>query len=223
MRPVNKGEVPQKIYMRYQDAELDLEERLGAYCSFCEFCIQHVPEVEHREAKSAGGEALKWENLLLSCKYCNTRKSDKVKLGDKEKHLWPDEDDTFHAFSYQKDVPELNEAYLRTLGEESRSKAENLYNLIKLDNIPISPTDKDRRYRSRSEARNSAKSSKDSWERVKNSSYKEDFFEQTIKLALATGFFSVWMEVFKEDTEVREGLIKAFKGTKKEYCSDAQG
>ena len=36
MRPVNKGVAPEKEYKHYQDAEPDLEARLGPYCSFCE-------------------------------------------------------------------------------------------------------------------------------------------------------------------------------------------
>ena len=54
MRPVDKGAAPQKEYKQYKDAEPDLEERIGAYCSFCEMSINHVPEVEHKEAKSCG-------------------------------------------------------------------------------------------------------------------------------------------------------------------------
>lgn len=88
MLPVNKGEAPDKVYKEYREAEPDLEERLGAYCSYCEMNIQHVPEVEHKEAKSTGGEELKWGNLLLGCKYCNTTKGIRVKSGDKEKYLW---------------------------------------------------------------------------------------------------------------------------------------
>lgn len=127
MRPVNKGYAPEKEYKHYQDALSDLEVRLGPYCSFCEMVIQHVPEVEHREAKSAGGEELKWDNLLLACKYCNTRKGARVKKGDKGKYLWPDEDDTFHAYLYDKDLPRLNESYLDMKGQEERDKAENLF------------------------------------------------------------------------------------------------
>lgn len=77
MRPVDKGEEPKEKYAKYQDAEKLLEQRIGAYCSFCELPIVHVPEVEHREAKAAGGDLLAWKNLLLSCKYCNTRKGKK--------------------------------------------------------------------------------------------------------------------------------------------------
>ncbi len=92
-----------------------------------------------------------WDNLLLSCKYCNTRKGTHVRKGDKDKYLWPDEDDTFHAYLYDKNIPRLNEKYL---------------------------------------------------------------------LAQASGFFSVWMDVFKDDEEAKKMLISAFKGTKAEYCLD---
>lgn len=82
MRPVDKGGAPQE-YTQYKDAEKDLEARLGAYCSFCEMTINHAPEVEHKEAKAKGGAELEWENLLLSCKYCNTRKGTRVGKGEK--------------------------------------------------------------------------------------------------------------------------------------------
>ncbi|MCI8672936.1 MAG: hypothetical protein HFI89_05540 [Lachnospiraceae bacterium] len=49
-----------------------------------------MPEIEHKEAKSQGGDILLWENFLLSCKYCNTRKGVIVKKGDLHQYLWPD-------------------------------------------------------------------------------------------------------------------------------------
>lgn len=217
MRPVDKGSAPEITFKKYQDAEPYLEERLGHYCSFCEFNIQHVPEVEHKEAKSEGGEELEWSNLLLSCKYCNTRKGTIVKPEDKDKYIWPDEDDTFHAFSYSSEIPRVNEEYLNTLGDETLNKAKNLFKLIKLDNIPTTPKVKDRRYFARSETRNQAIISRDGWEYAKLTSTKDSYFTQIIMLAKATGFFSVWMEVFKHDEEIKNGLLDAFKGTKKEY------
>ena len=48
MRPVDKGAAPQKEYKQYKDAEPDLEERIGAYCSFCEMSINHVAEKNSR-------------------------------------------------------------------------------------------------------------------------------------------------------------------------------
>lgn len=218
MRPVDKGNAPRTDYKKYQDAEPDLEKRLGPYCSFCEMCINHVPEVEHLEAKSEGGKELDWENLLLSCKYCNTRKGVRVKSGDKGMYLWPDKDDTFHAYMYDEDIPRLNEEYLKSKGAEEKTKAENLFELLRLDNIPITPRDKDRRYTLRNETRNYAKESKEGLSKINDCSLRADYLDLTIKLALAKGFFSVWMEVFKDDEEVKQLLISSFKGTKEEYC-----
>lgn len=220
MRPVDKGKAPDAVFKKYQDALPYLEKRIGAYCSFCELHIQHVPEIEHREARSQGGEELEWKNLLLSCKYCNTRKGTIVKAGDEEKYLWPDRDDTFHVFSYSEDIPKLNEEYLAKAGDEIRDRAKKLYEVLKLDHIPISIKDKDRRYRARSEARNQALLSREGWEEIKHTSEKELFFHQIIMLAKATGFFSVWMEIFKSDKEITSGLINAFEGTRKELLGE---
>lgn len=217
MRPVEKGEAPEVTFQTYSDAESYLEKRLGCYCSFCEFHISHVPEVEHREAKSSGGEILAWENLLLSCKYCNTRKGTIVKAGDKSKYLWPDEDDTFHVFNYDEDIPKLDDLYLQT-HPEMRERAEALFHLVQLDYMPRSPKEKDRRYRERSEARNSAIHSKADWDYIKNTEYAEAYLEQMMILAKNTGFFSVWMSVFQEDNRVKNRLVQAFKGTRQEFC-----
>lgn len=223
MRPVDKGTAPAKIFREYRDAEPFLEERIGAYCCFCEFHIQHAPEVEHREAKSEGGDEVAWENLLLSCKYCNTRKSTTVKAGMKEQYLWPDEDDTFHAFCYDEDIPKLNMQYLDEQDESVEKRARALYELVKLDNIPCSPRDKDRRYMARSEARNMALGSKYDWIRIKDTEYADAYFEQMLKLAGETGSFSVWMNVFRDDVKVQNGLIRKFKGTRREFCITPDG
>lgn len=218
MRPIDKGGAPDIKFKDYPEAEPYLEQRIGAYCSFCEFPIKHVPEVEHKEAKARGGAELEWENLLLSCKYCNTRKGTIVEHGDKEKYLWPDEDDTFHVFYYETDIPGINEAYLEKQEEGIAERARRLFTLIKMDNVPITPKDKDRRYLERNEARNCAIESKNGWEKVKELPERELYLKQIEMLAEATGFFSTWMSVFKDEQEVRELLIRAFRGTKREYC-----
>lgn len=220
MRPVNKGDAPEIEFKKYQEAEPYLEKRLGAYCSFCEMPINHVPEVEHKEAKARGGDETKWTNLLLSCKYCNTRKNIIVGTGEGKNYLWPDEDDTFHAFLYDTEIPQLNEQYLQGQGQDVKQKAENLYHLIKLDNVPLTPAVKDRRYAVRNEARNYALDSKKGWDRVKKSPEKSVYLQQIEMLAKASGFFSVWMNVFRDDMEVKKMLVAAFKGTKEEYCLD---
>lgn len=51
-------------------------------------------------------------------------------------------------------------------------------------------------------------------------SSRKTYLSQTKILAQSSGFFSVWMDVFKDDEEVKNMLISAFKGTKVEYCMD---
>lgn len=53
-----------------------------------------------------------------------------------------------------------------------------------------------------------------------NSTEREEYFNLMLELAKATGFFSVWMDVFQEDRSVRQGLIGAFVGTRREYCEE---
>lgn len=219
MRPVDKGEEPKQKYSKYQDAEKLLEERIGAYCSFCELPIVHVPEVEHREAKAAGGELLAWENLLLSCKYCNTRKGKKVAAGEKGLYLWADEDDTFHAFTYVKGIPGINRDYLKEKGNGMEQRAVNLFQLVQLDHIPH-PRERDRRWNQRMEAYNLAVESLGDWKRIKEQEDQELYLKQTLRLARNTGFFSVWMEVFKEHKDVQKRLVEEFEGTKREYFDD---
>lgn len=219
MRPVDKGEEPKEKYAKYQDAEKLLEKRIGAYCSFCELPIVHVPEVEHRESKAAGGELLAWKNLLLSCKYCNTRKGKKVAAGEKELYLWADEDDTFHAFTYAKGIPKINRDYLKEEGNGMEQRAANLFRLVQLDHIP-KPKERDRRWNQRMEAYNIAVESLEGWEGIKAQEDKKSYLKQTLRLAKSVGFFSVWMEVFKEHKDVQKRLIEGFDGTKKDYFGD---
>jgi hypothetical protein len=217
---VDKGKRPNEEYERYQDAKPYLIKRIGEYCSFCEYPIFHISEVEHKEAKSLGGDELAWGNLLLSCKYCNSRKGVQVAAGEKGKYLWPDEEDTFHVYSYKNGIPKINYEYLKRFDDAYRDRAEKLFCLVRLDYVPQSAKDKDRRCIKRGEAYNTATESLQSWLRIKDSEDKEICLGMIRKLALASGFFSVWMEVFKEHPEVQREFVKDFVGTREEYFQD---
>lgn len=216
MRPIDKGTTPELNFKKYQDAELYLERRIGPYCSFCELPIRHVPEVEHKEAKSQGGDDLLWENFLLSCKYCNTRKGTTVKQGDLDQYLWPDTDDTFHAFDYSGELPQVATEYLQKKADGSYQKAVRLFHLVKLNNRPKLGS-KDKRFFARNEAKNFAIQSKLGWMKMKNQEDKDTYLESIIMLAKSSGFFSVWMTVFSDIEIVRTKLLENFAGTKKEY------
>ena len=72
-----------------------------------------------------------------------------VAAGEAGNYLWPDQDDTFHVFSYEQSIPRLNEAYLTTQDPVVRQRAENLFKLVQLDHVPGCIKDKDRRNKCR--------------------------------------------------------------------------
>ena len=222
MRPIDKGESPYSKINDYHEAEPYLSDRIGRYCSFCEMPIFHVPEIEHREGKASGGDLTDWRNLLYGCKYCNTRKSQKIKLGEADKWIWPDKDNTFLAFTYADGKPNVNESYLKSLGVNVLEKAQGLYDGVGLGHYPRNSSDKDKRWQGRMAALSIAEESRRVWLKMKDSEFKEDELKQIITLAKQTGFFSIWMMIFQEDTEVKCELIKAFPGTAKN-CFDLNG
>lgn len=94
-----------------------------------------------------------------------------------------------------------------------------MFRLIQLDHIPR-PKERDRRWNNRMETYNCAEESLEGWKKITDKTDKDLFLKQTLQLAKAKGFFSVWMEVFKEYKEVQKRLIEEFEGTKEMYFSD---
>lgn len=227
MRPVDKGESPYETIKEYQDAIPYLEKKIGLYCSYCEMPINHVPEVEHMISKKYGGDKTAWENLLLGCKYCNSRKAAKTTLQNMTEYLWPDTENTALAFSYGNGVPSLNEEALKEVDPTGAcyEKAKNTYELVGLGNEPdLKRKDKDRRFLSRNASYYRALKSLENWRHVKDASkqYQNDMKEQIMMTATADGFFSVWMTVFAEEPEILLALLDHFPGTNK-ACYDEQG
>lgn len=216
MRPVNKGQSI-KQYKKYQDARDDLFRRIGMYCSYCEMVINNSAEVEHIVPRNQGGDELSWDNFLLSCKYCNTSKSDNNLSRDN--YLWPDTHNTFKAFIYN----EIDQILVNNeLSDEEKEQAKNTIELLKLDRYPGKSgwnNHKDTRYISRAKA----------WEKAKDclENYKEFMIPavaKTIsKVASSEGHFSIWMEVFKDYSEVKKLIVEEYIGTNKEYFKELIG
>lgn len=57
---------------------------------------------------------------------------------------------------------------------------------------------------------------------MKTAEFKVDELRQIITIAKQMGFFSIWMMVFKDDSEVTNALINSFPGTVRE-CFDKNG
>ena len=177
MRPVDKGESPYKEIKEYQEALPYLEKKIGLYCSYCEMPINHVPEVEHMISKKHGGDKTAWSNLLLGCKYCNSRKSAKTTPQNAEDYLWPDAANTAIAFSYTNGIPKVNAEVLNELDPTGSlcEKAQNTYDMVELGNEPdLQPggkkQDKDRRFLNRNLSYNKALISLKNWNHVKDAS-----------------------------------------------------
>lgn len=225
MRPVNKGMSPYRTIRDYSEALPYLERRIGLYCSYCEFRIDHVPEVEHISSKSKGGDRTAWTNLLLGCKYCNSRKSNQTTPLDKNEYLWPDTDNTAVVFSYSGGIPHINESVAIQLDPSGKflEKAKRLFNLVKLGNRP-GGREKDRRFSRRNEVYRIAKNSLGMWQVMsrEEGEKKDIFLYQTIELAKQVGFFSIWTTVFSDEPVVLLALISAFPGTEHTYF-DSEG
>lgn len=219
MRPVNKGSSPYTSITNYKQAMPYLENAIGSYCSYCGMKLDNAPEVEHVASKSTDPNLItQWDNLLLACKACNTRKSNTVTAINKSEYLWPDEDNTALAFRYPLGIPQVDSAMLNAVDPtgESAQKATNLFNLLKLGPQPQLKTD--RRVLKRNEAYQTAKDSLEDWKIDKTPTMKR----QIIRTAVANGFFSIWMTVFEDEPEILHELISAFPGTEQGFF-DAEG
>lgn len=204
MRSVNRGPWPTDndgcriSFPRYRDAKSYLIERIGRYCSYCERYTDL--DLEHVIPQSVAPHLVKkWCNFLLACKNCNRCKSNNN--NSRNGYLWPDRDNTFGAFVYHSsgDVF-VNE----TLVEKEHSKASALFDLVGLGRQNTSTNE---RNHLRREAWGTAALARDL--------ARDDNSRQlVVQLALATGFFSVWMAVFHDDEDVRQRLTEAFPGTR---------
>ena len=204
MRAVERGPWPtgndgQPIeFSHYRCAKLVLVDRIGDYCSYCERTGDL--HVEHVVPQSIAPKLeTEWSNFLLSCVNCNSRKSNEN--ASRRGLLWPDCDDTFAAFVYRSGG---RVSVNWNLTPKERRKACSLFNLVGLGE---SGTRTDRRPHKRRQAWDQAAT-------VRSLINDEDSRCLAVEVALGTGFFSVWMAVFHDDSDMRQRLGDAFPGTR---------
>jgi uncharacterized protein (TIGR02646 family) len=214
MRPVDKGAVD-IAYADYGQARHELAQRLGYYCSYCEMKVFNSIAVEHVLPRNNHGAALEWGNLLLSCKYCNTVKSDhNLNLKD---FFWPDRDNTDLAFEYSTSVPIRPHSNLSQ--DILIKKAIDTISLSGLNRFPggdALPTKADTRWRSREEAWAMAQVQYRNW-------LEAPIIQMAKSIANAAGLgghYSIWREVFKgvdlvlheiDCVYFEKGLFKAYQ------------
>jgi uncharacterized protein (TIGR02646 family) len=210
MRPVDRGSAP-RSYTKYQDAQADLINRIGDYCSYCERQIECNLAVEHIRPKSWVPMLRNdWSNFLLGCVNCNSCKGDKdIDIDD---YFWPDADNTFLAFEY------LDAGLVVThpsLHHPEGVKAQATIELFGLDRDPghpnkgKRPTSKDKRWLRRQEIWRIAKRELGRLQRDDTPNIRE----LIVEVAISRGLFSIWMKVFEHDPDMRCRLIRGFRGT----------
>ena len=219
MRPVDRGSIPlddsgqPRRFSSYQNARQDLIDRLGEYCSYCEMHLDASLAVEHVKPKTHHPDLrLRWSNFLLACTNCNSIKgAQDIDLDD---YYWPDTDNTARAIGYQEGGIVQADP---NLSPEQRTKAEATIELTGLDRMPGNdPAASDRRWINRLEAWDMAEQSLQHLQAANSQSMRA----QIVLTAQGTGFWSVWMTVFRDCPDMRRRFIEAFPGTFRECFDD---
>jgi len=177
--------------------------------------------VEHIQPKSLPAYSHlvgRWDNFLLACVNCNScKKQTDIALASV---FLPDRDNAFAAFCYSADgsvtpAPHLNAT--------TRNIATATLSATGLDKRICATPDEN----GKQVALDRVSQRMETWAEAEVS--RADILanpgndavrQAAIKLATAKGHFSIWMEVFAADTEMRNRLINAFVGTRGSGCFD---
>jgi uncharacterized protein (TIGR02646 family) len=227
MKPVQKGPAPRR-YSAYGEAKPDLIDRLGPHCSYCEVHGQPTAlDVEHIYPQKAHHErATQWENFLIACKSCNSKKNSHLGPGRQrglhQRYLWPHLDNTARAFVYSSDgrvsVAANLPASMQKLAEKTMEMAGFMSN-------PAAA----RKYSQRAIAYSGVSIRHEIWGQAE--SIKADYLANPLpthaqslaNLAAKIGYFSVWMQVFHDRPDFRRELIRAFKADPQCFDHATQG
>lgn len=216
MRPVTRGASPHPTdFTDYRDAFVPLVGRIGSYCSYCERYIATNLAVEHiqpKKLKRPDGSLPyahlegRWTNFLLGCVNCNSAKGDQDV--DLAAVTLPDRDNTFAAFVYRADgtvapapgAPSGAAELIRLTGLDRTVR--HAYD----DNGKLIATD---RTSQRMEIWDIAQRNLYRWRQSPTPALQGAI----VDLAVASGFFSIWMTVFADEPVVRRALLDAHRGT----------
>jgi uncharacterized protein (TIGR02646 family) len=216
MKPVEKGSAP-RVYTAYDQAKLDLLDKIGLQCSYCEvgkdpqdLHVEHIyPKAPHPEKE------LDWKNFLVSCNTCNSYKNiylgNSRRRGLEKKYIWPHLENSFRAFQYFAD----GRVELRPrLIKEIKAAALKTHEMV---GLMLSPA-KAASYKKKGIAYDGVSKRSQQWAQAL--SFRVTMYlpnpTQQAAVAIANnaagmGYFSIWMEVFHDRPEVRRELIRAFK------------
>jgi hypothetical protein len=216
MRPVVRGEWPKDadkkdiVYTEYKHARGELIRRLGEACSYCEMHLDSSLAVEHIQPKQPPGclapiaaRELAWDNMLLACTNCNSTKGNTdVNLGD---YIWPDRDNTFLALVYKEG------GIVDVAPGPDKDRALRIVELVGLNVVPTKAVQakeaSDRRWNNRREAWDIAAKSRARLAVLNQPEMREQIVDGI------SGYWSVWMTVFKDDPDMLSRIINKISGT----------
>ncbi|MBA4155334.1 retron system putative HNH endonuclease [Flavobacterium sp.] len=223
MRPVVKWPVGHayltytitNVYKPHKGAKKHLEANLGGYCSYCEKPVtDEAMHVEHIRPKSVHANLkFEWDNFLISCQRCNGPDNKGVKDVIVNNTHMPHLNNTYSSISYFEDG---TVTVTPGLDSHETAKSRSLIELVGLDRILGHPQhlEGDKRYERRKTIWEIAVKMKTNYIKV-NSSLTPDFIALC---ASQMGFWSVWMKVFSDCSEVQNELILSFNGTFLDCC-----
>lgn len=213
MRPVVKSNRTNEdgsplSFRHWSDAKTDLQKEIGSFCSFCERegyrSSLHVEHILPKGLAKYDYLKYRWDNFLLGCINCNSIKGNKD--FDPAGVYLPHVNNIFFVI----EILEGGSMRVRNdLAEDEKSRTLCFVDLVGLDRDPSHPlySEKDDRWEARLDVWNTAGNF------LKDYSEGEIRLARVIEMALATGYWSVWMQVFRSFPEVKGELIKQFAGT----------
>jgi hypothetical protein len=175
--------------------------------------------VEHIQPKGLAAYSNligRWNNFLLACVNCNScKKNEDIALANV---LLPDRDNTFVAFTY---LPDGSVAPAPHLSARTREMAASILSATGLEKAICETLDEN----GKQVALDRVSQRMEAWAEAEES--RAEILanpgnlavrRSAIRLAVATGYFSIWMTVFAADPEMRNRLIDAFVGTRGSGC-----
>jgi uncharacterized protein (TIGR02646 family) len=215
MRPINRGLIPKnedgtdKVYTSYKQAKDDLKKALGTYCSYCEMGIENQVDIEHVIPKShLPSLENDWNNFLLACKSCNIIKDNNNV--NRDGYVFPDIQNTSFLFEYSKNDVKVKD----NLSADIEVLATATFDLLKLD----------RKFDTSNRIDDRAFARLNSWNKAQEA--LKDFLELPENQAMTrqtarscNGFFSMWIQIFKDYPEVKKAILENVSGTALE-CYD---
>jgi uncharacterized protein (TIGR02646 family) len=226
MKPVHKGSAPRR-YSSHGEAKPDLIEQLGPHCSYCEaYGAPTALDVEHiYPQKSHGRRKNSWDNFLLACKSCNSKKNIHLGSGRQraldQRYLWPHIDNTARAFRYFSDGRVSPEPSLPPPVQRLAARTMEMVGFL-------SKPPGAKPYTQRSIAYTGISIREEIWRVV--ASFRTDYMASPqpararsfATIAVRIGYFSIWMEVFRDRPEFRGELITAFKAAPQCFDQNTQ-